>query len=240
MKKTIQVSLSLDYLDYYKEDKLKDKTIVVVDILRATSCMVAGLGTGISKIQTVTEVSEALEYKKQGYICAGERGGVKLPEFDLGNSPFEFMNLAGKKVVMTTTNGTKAIALAKSFSNDVNNIYIGAFLNLSALVNILCRRKKNVIVLCSGWKGHFSLEDTLFAGALTYHLSETHIMQGDEAWAANALYQYSKSNLKSALLQTEHAKRLGEKKIKDIYFCGQKSVFEIAPVVRCDGSIRLE
>ncbi|MCU0391417.1 MAG: 2-phosphosulfolactate phosphatase, partial [Thermoflexibacter sp.] len=126
--KKIEICFSPNLLNLYN---LAGKTVVIVDILRATSCMVAGLGSGVSSIVAVANLDECLALRAEGFVCAGERNGHRVEGFDLGNSPFEYMTtqVQGRKIAMTTTNGTQALVLSQSASQ----IVIGSFLNLSFL-----------------------------------------------------------------------------------------------------------
>src|SRR6188768_1930193 len=120
--KTIDVCLSPDLMHLYK---VHDRTVVVVDILRATSCMTTAFANGITEIAPFADLDACLAMKSKGYFTAGERDGKKVDGFDLGNSPFEYMdeNLRGKKIAFTTTNGTEAIAR----SHGAREIIIGSF-----------------------------------------------------------------------------------------------------------------
>src|SRR3990170_8714567 len=111
MNRTIDVCLSPDLMHLYPVD---DASVVVVDILRATSCMTTAFAHGIESIKTFAGLAECLELRNEHYLTAGERDGKKVEGFDLGNSPFEYMNenLRDQKIAFTTTNGT--IAIAKS------------------------------------------------------------------------------------------------------------------------------
>src|SRR6187549_669332 len=139
--KTIDVCLSPELMHLYK---VHDKTVVVVDILRATSCMTTAFAHGIESITPFAKLEDCLTMKSKGYFTAGERDGKKVDGFDLGNSPFEYMdeNLKGKKIAFTTTNGTQAIAK----SAGAKEIIIGSFLNLSAVTNYLLHGENNVLV----------------------------------------------------------------------------------------------
>ncbi|MFY8077851.1 MAG: 2-phosphosulfolactate phosphatase, partial [Flavobacteriales bacterium] len=92
--------------------------VVVIDVLRATSAITTGLHCGIKEIIPINSVEKAVDYKSKGYITAAERDGQVVEGFDFGNSPYAFMNpdLVGKTVVLTTTNGTNAIEVAKEKS----------------------------------------------------------------------------------------------------------------------------
>ena len=143
---------------------VRDKTVVIIDILRATSCMTTAFAHGINSITPFAKLEDCIAMKAKGYFTAGERDGKKVDGFDLGNSPFEYMEekLKGKKIAFTTTNGTQAIAKAI----EAREIIIGSFLNLSAITSHLLESNNKVLLVCAGWKGKVNLEDTLFAGAI--------------------------------------------------------------------------
>lgn len=100
--------------------------------------------------------------------------------YDFGNSPFSYTaeKVAGKTVVLTTTNGTKAMHMAQKSAYQV---IIGSFLNLTAVCNYLGKQDKDVLLLCAGWKGNFNLEDTLFAGAVVEQLQNDFTSADDSA-----------------------------------------------------------
>ena len=108
MRQSIDICLTPELIHQYE---LEDKIVVVVDILRATSCMVTGIAQGVKEIMPVSTLEECVALKGLGYFTAAERNGEKAEGFDMGNSPFEYMNdeLKGEKVAVTTTNGTLAI-----------------------------------------------------------------------------------------------------------------------------------
>jgi 2-phosphosulfolactate phosphatase len=118
MKRTIDVCLSPDLMHLYT---VEGTTVVIVDILRATSCMTTAFAHNIHSIRTFAKLPECLALKDEGYLTAGERDGKKVDGFDLGNSPFEYMSpeLTAKKIAFTTTNGTQAIAKAAGASDIV-------------------------------------------------------------------------------------------------------------------------
>lgn len=133
----IDVCLSPELLHQYE---LRGKIAVVVDILRATSCMVSGLAAGVAAIKPLAELEVCRGLKQEGYFIAGERNGSKVEGFDIGNSPFEYMepHLKGRKVAVTTTNGTLAI----SRSAEADQIIIGAFLNLGAVASYIQQQQR--------------------------------------------------------------------------------------------------
>lgn len=226
--KTIDVCLSPDLMHLYE---VRDKTVVVVDILRATSCMTTAFAFGIKSITPFAKLEDCLAMKEKGYVTAGERDGKKVDGFDLGNSPFEYMEekLKGKKIAFTTTNGT--VAIAKSVG--AREIVIGSFLNLSAITGYLSNSDNNVLVVCAGWKGRVNLEDTLFAGALVDRLSDHTEPDCDAPLAAQHLYQQAKDDLNEFLKDSSHVKRLAKLNIhKDIRFCLTPDQYSVVPVLR--------
>lgn len=232
--KTIDVCLSPDLMHLYK---VQDKTVVVVDILRATSCMTSAFAHGIESITPFAKLEDCLAMKAKGYFTAGERDGKKVDGFDLGNSPFEYMNpeLKGKKIAFTTTNGTQAIAK----SEGAKEIIIGSFLNLSAVVQYLLTSENNVLVVCAGWKGKVNLEDTLFAGALVELLKDHIEPDCDAPLAAQNLYNIAKGDMVKFLSTSSHVKRLARLNIhKDIAFCLTPDQYNVIPVLR-EGVLRV-
>ena len=159
--KKVEVSFSPAlFSSYYHEHECN---VVIVDIFRATSAICTAFHFGVKEIIPVATVEEAMAYKKEGYMVGAERDGNIVDGFDFGNSPFSYMDerIKGKSIVLTTTNGTKAITIAK----EAEGILIGSFLNLNALADFLIEDGKSVLIQCAGWKNRFNLEDTLFAGA---------------------------------------------------------------------------
>ncbi len=224
----VEVCLTPSLIDQHE---LAGKIVVVVDIFRATSCMVSGLANGIKSITPVAEVNQCLDLMREGYIGAGERGGQKIDEFDIGNSPYSYLDeeLKGKKIAVTTTNGT--LAIHKSL--DADQIIIGAFLNLTAVSDYIKSHQKDVVIHCAGWKGTPNLEDTAFAGALIAQLENYCEIVNDGAMMALALYQQYQGNLYESLLQSAHAKRLANFGIqKDLKFCTTIDEFDIVPVLQ--------
>lgn len=205
-----------------------DKTVVVIDVLRATSCMVAGLGSGVKSITPVASVEECEALGAKGYMMAGERNGEKLPQFDMGNSPFDYMSKAvkGKKIAATTTNGTRAIDLSK----EAPEVIIGSFLNLSAVVNHLAKAERDILLFCAGWKGRYNLEDSLFAGAVCDGLKNQAEFESDATISALYLYQAMGKDPHYFISRSNHAQRLSRFGImKDIEFCSRVDEFQVLP-----------
>ncbi|MEO9872510.1 2-phosphosulfolactate phosphatase [Ekhidna sp.] len=223
--KTIEVCLTPDLIHQHD---LKGKIVVVVDVFRATSCIVTGLANEVEAIKPVGEVDEVKALGKEGYLMAGERGGIKIPEFDMGNSPFEYQadQVKGKKIAISTTNGSQAIIK----SEGADEIIIGAFLNLESVAEYVLQSKSNVLIHCAGWKGTPNLEDTLFAGALIDECAEEMKTVGDSALVAHQVYIANHENLFGIAKQSSHAERLSGFGIEeDLEFCMTESEYQVVP-----------
>ena len=218
--------------------EVKVKLVVVVDIFRATSTMVAALAHGVTEILPFADLESCRAMQAQGYLIAGERDGLTAPGFELGNSPVAFLegNYAGKKLAMTTTNGTLALDKSKGASE----ILIGAFPNLQATASYIQSRNLDVLIHCAGWKGRFNLEDSLYAGALVQALSSSHANQEDGALAMSSLFSLEGGNLATYLSQASHAKRLQNHGIEDdIDFCLSLNLYEQVVGLTQKGELRI-
>ena len=214
----IEVSFTpLQFPVYYKS---KDCVVVVIDVFRATSAICAAFEAGIKELITVETVQEAQNYKDQGYLVGAERKAEIVEGFDFGNSPLTFTpeKFADQTIVLTTTNGTKAVEVAK----DANTVVIGSFTNISALCEFIERQDKDVILLCAGWKERFNLEDTMFAGAVAKRLSENLRFSdlSDSAIASMQMYEAAKDDMYGFLGNSSHRKRLSRLNLEeDIIYC---------------------
>ena len=218
--------------------EVKGKLVVVVDIFRATSTMVAALAHGVTEILPFADLESCRAMQAQGYLIAGERDGLTAPGFELGNSPVAYLegNYAGKKLAMTTTNGTLALDKSKGASE----ILIGAFPNLQATASYIQSRNLDVLIHCAGWKGRFNLEDSLYAGALVQALSSSHANQEDGALAMSSLFSLEGGNLATYLSQASHAKRLQNHGIEDdIDFCLSLNLYEQVVGLTQKGELRI-
>ncbi|MDE0771962.1 MAG: 2-phosphosulfolactate phosphatase [Salibacteraceae bacterium] len=234
---TLEVAYSPDLYQFYRND---DAIVVVIDVFRATSAMCTAFECGIKSMIPVEHIEQALDYKKQGFIVAAERKGEVVEGFQLGNSPFHYMNekLKGETTVITTTNGTRAIEVSK----DAHQVIIGSFLNISAICSYLVKENRDVLLLCAGWKGRYNMEDSLFAGAVVNNLlvDKNSFDLSDSATAANLLFESSKGDLNNFLKTSSHRRRLGRLDLeKDIEFCLQRDYTNVIPVLENDRLVRL-
>ena len=228
-RKRIEVCFTPSEYSYYKDEF---EIVVVIDVLRATSAMCAAFDNGILSIIPVPTIEEALEYKKKGYLVGAERKGQIVEGFDFGNSPFSYMKeeFRGKEVVLTTTNGTKSLEVAK----DAETVVIGSFLNLTALSSWLSKQDKNILCLCSGWQDKFNLEDTICAGAISDFLISTgnFISIEDSSIAAKYLFLSAKDNYLGYLKSSSHRRRLKHLNLnEDIKYCLTPDQTDVIPIL---------
>jgi 2-phosphosulfolactate phosphatase len=194
--------------------------------------MCAGIESGIASIIPVATIEEAQDYQKMGFIAAAERDGEVVEGFSFGNSPYSFMNkdLIGKSVVISTTNGTRAISVA----NDMPCVVIGALSNLDALCAWLTEQNKDVLLMGSGWKDKFNLEDTICAGAIADHLIESRKFKAseDSTIAAKFIYRSAKDNIFSFLKASSHRRRLRKLNLnKDVRYCLTPNTVNCIPIL---------
>jgi 2-phosphosulfolactate phosphatase len=220
---------------------VEDYIVVIIDIFRATSSICYGIENGAEAIIPVSQVEECSAYREKGldYLLAAERDGKVVDGFDFGNSPFSYTaeKVAGKTIVLTTTNGTHALHLSRS----AKKIVIGSFLNLTALSNWLKTQNENILLVCAGWKNNFNLEDTLFAGAVVDQLKDSGFELDDAAIAANDLFQIGKADINQYLKKTSHGERLKKLGIeKDIEFCLQIDIATAIPILNGERLVKLQ
>jgi len=233
--RSIEVCFSPELIHLHE---VTGKLVVVVDIFRATSTMVAALAHGVTEIMPFADLEACRAMQSQGYLIAAERDGLTAPGFELGNSPVAYTSgaYAGRKLAMTTTNGTVAIEKSKGAAE----ILIGAFPNLKATVTYIQSRDLDVLIHCAGWKGRFNLEDSLYAGALVQALGESHSNREDGAIAMGSLFAQVGVNLASYLSQAAHAKRLQNHGIEaDIDFCLSLNLYNQVVGVSQNGELRI-
>ncbi|MFZ4798670.1 MAG: 2-phosphosulfolactate phosphatase [Bacteroidia bacterium] len=228
--KNLEVIVSPALLPFYN---VNNKTVVVIDILRATSSMCVAFKIGVEKILPLASIEECKLFKEFDFIIAAEKDAIKVDGFDLGNSPFEFENplLAGKNIALATTNGTKAIKYASE--NGAAQIVIGAFLNIDVLCKWLLEQTNDVILLCAGWKNKFNLEDTLFAGAVVNKIGSHFIIDCDSALAAKLLFENNIHQLENVVRESSHAKRfkLQNNNTDDVKYCLQMNTAPVLPIL---------
>ena len=237
MSRKIEVCLTPALLNLYN---IENSIVVVIDVLRATSSITFGIENGAEAIIPVANVEDCLDYSGKGYLIAAERNGEVVEGYDFGNSPFSYTKekVKGKSIVLTTTNGTKAMHMARETAYQV---VVGSFLNLASICNWLSLQDKDVLLLCAGWKDQFNLEDTLFAGAVVNILRKQFVHYNDSCVAAEDLYLIAKDDLRGYLKKSSHNHRLEQLNIEeDVKFCLQLNTCQAIPVLVGDKLIALK
>ncbi len=232
-KKQIETCFSpLLFPLFEKEGRL----IIVADIFRATTSICAALDNGAKEVVAISGKEECLKYKEKGFIIAGEREGKVLDYADMGNSPDGFITpeIKGKSIVLNSTNGTRTIKIA---SENNNHVVIGAFVNLNALVEYIIKSNKHILLFCSGWKDHFSLEDSLFAGALSHNLfykaNNSYSINCDATKAAIDIWKTAKSNPRKYIDKASHRDRLKHMNLDHVIdYCMSMSIADVIPVLQ--------
>lgn len=184
-------------------EKLHGRLAVVIDVLRATTTIAQALASGAVQVLVCQEIDEArkLAARYPSAILAGERGGLPIPEFHLGNSPQEFTATAvgGKTVVFTTTNGTRAMLRCAG----ARRVLLGAFVNFSALCRELTDElsgpsSSGAVLVCAGTNGEVTREDTLLAGAIVDDLfghADLELAANDQAEIAADAWRACRADL---------------------------------------------
>lgn len=217
------------------ENHLLERTAVVVDVLRATTTMTTACQNGCSSIRPVLTPEEAFQKAKEledkTVILGGERGGLKVEGFELGNSPREYREdrVKNRHIIFTSTNCTKTIySLAGA-----KKIVICSFLNMSAVAQQLAQEESDILIACAGLKGLFSLEDTVCAGMLVgkvTRLMGQRLRLSDSAMAAKILFNNYKDDLLLMLKQSEWGRnimRLGLE--QDLVLCAKVDETTVVP-----------
>ncbi|MEW5796717.1 MAG: 2-phosphosulfolactate phosphatase [Candidatus Zixiibacteriota bacterium] len=224
---------------------LDGKTVVVVDVLRSSTTICASLLAGARGVIPVAEPGEAGELRAKlgpdSSVLAGERQGVKIENFQFGNSPTEFTpeTVAGKNVILCTTNGTRVFGL----TTGAGQVFSGALTNVSSVADALLAEMKDTVIVCSGREGGFSIEDTLCGGLLIDQLTSRlrSVTLNDAGSMARLLYRERKNSLHEAIAQGEHGRFLASIGLDgDVALCSQVDAMPILPVLKDGRLVRAE
>lgn len=222
--KNVEVCFSTALFEYYAN---RASHVIIVDILRASTSICTALHNGAKEIIPVGSVEETKKMKKVGYLVAAERDGEILDFADMGNSPQYFTKekVKNKSIAYSTTNGTKAIQLAKHSKG----VIVGSFLNLHAAFSYLEKQNTDVLIFCSGWRKRFNIEDTLFAGALSELLIDTNKFDTDcdSTLASLDLWKLAKNNLTEYAQKISWIKRMNMPEV--FSYCFQINTMDIIP-----------
>jgi 2-phosphosulfolactate phosphatase len=196
-------------------ESLRHKNVVIIDVLRATSVLVTALYHGAQSVQTVAEVAQAFHIQKShpDVLLVGERHARKVDGFHLGNSPLEMKPdfVKDQHVVMSTSNGSQAVFAARF----AKTIYAAAFVNMSAVADVMLKQAEDFTIICSGTNGNFSLDDGLAAGLLVNKIMEKVACHVSDGGLAMALAVDSHTDLKEILKDCHHLKLLQQRGFQD-------------------------
>ena len=220
-------------------ERVADRSVAVIDVFRATSVMITALEHGIQRIIPVITIEEAENLRSQymalgeEVITGGERNALKIPGFDKDNSPHSYMNnmeLEGKTMIMTTTNGTRAVNASRS----AHAIYIAAMLNYRAVCSQMMIDNRDITLVCSGRENKFTLEDALCAGLMADELllQTGNAELSDIAWSIRDLYLLYQKDMKQGLKRSRHYNDLMQLGFDyDIDYCLQRGISDRVPWV---------
>lgn len=216
------------------EEDVKDRTVVVIDVLRACSTIATALNNGARSVVPVADMAQAgkiaSNLDQQSYLLGGERDGIQIEGYHLGNSPLEYTSkmVSGRTVILNTTNGTVAIDQARA----AEHLLIGSFLNAGRVVDFIRDAGNDLTIICAGWRNRVSLEDTLCAGLMLYTLWDgvEPNSVSDTAHIAFTQYDHDRDNLTSALHRCNHAQWLASQGFEnDVEYCLQLDALPVLP-----------
>lgn len=223
-----------------RDEHVRGKAVVVIDVLRACSTIVTALANGARSVIPIADVGDAgrlvAHLDPAAYVLGGERDALPIPDFPLGNSPSEYTPevVKGRTVILHTTNGAPIFPAAAS----AESVVAGSLLNVQAVVRFLQEAGRDAVLVCAGWKGRVSLEDTLCAGLILHRIFDGHLPDevSDAARVACSLYDTERSNLQGALVRSQHGRRLaGLGHAEDLAACARIDAYpDLLP--RYDGS----
>lgn len=218
------------------ERDVQGRFVVAIDVLRACSTIVTALANGARAVVPVSDMEAAGRLAAglggEGNLLGGERNGIKIEGFDLGNSPAEYTREAveGRTIIFKTTNGTDALLKGVG----AVHLVAGCFLNAGAVVDRAREADLDVTLICSGWRGQVSFEDTLCAGLLVDRLLGDHAASApDAARMAVHLFRNAAETLYEAMAASDHGTRLAELgAADDVRLCSRIDAVPVLPILR--------
>ncbi|MDI3477669.1 MAG: 2-phosphosulfolactate phosphatase [Thermoanaerobacterium sp.] len=221
---------------------LKGKVVVVIDTLRATSVITTALVNGAKEVIPVADIEDAINIsghlERDMILLGGERNAVKIEGFDLSNSPLEYSEdvVKGKTIIITTTNGTRALKKASS-SDDV---VVGCLLNVTSVADYIYKENKDVVIICAGTEGKFSIDDIITAGAILDRLEKLSPYESDDlSKASYFLYKSFQDNILNIMKYGYHLNRIEKLGFhEDVEFCTTIDKFSVVPKY-VNGVVRL-
>lgn len=226
----IDVIISADYI---REDIIKNKIVVVIDMLRATSVITTAIMNGCKEVIPTLTVEEAFQKRdeigSESCILGGERQAIKVEGFDFSNSPLEYTEdkVKGKSIVLSTTNGTRTLTNC----HEAKKIYVGSVLNGTAIAKRLVDENEDVVIVNSGTNGQFSMDDYICTGFILKEMTNltSKLYLSDIALAAKCAYE-ANPDITSYIKDARHYNVMINLNLqKDLKYCVQKSITNVVP-----------
>ena len=225
-------------LNRVTEDHLRGKRVVVIDVLRAGTTIATAMANGCREIIPAESVEAATALatnidRTSVFLC-GEREGKLIDGFDLGNSPREYKEkiIKDKNIVFVSTNGSAALVKSRFATVAV----VCAFVNVGSVTDYLLQDRGDLLILCAGNQGRFSLEDAVCSGTLLAGIQsrlDEEIDLNDSAVAAETLYKKHAKRIKALLRNCDHGRYLTEIDFaKDLPVCAEVDTLNVVPVMR--------
>jgi len=235
------ITLNIDIIisaDDIKLEKVKNKTVLIIDVLRATSVIITAISNGCSSVIPVVTVEEAFEVAQKdrgNCILGGERRALKIDGFDCSNSPLEYTKevIGGKTLVISTTNGTRAIR----GSIGAKTILIGALINAKAAAKKIINIGDDLVIVNAGTYGQFSIDDFICSGyIIDCILKQTNAVISDIAKTAQYIYSEN-TDINGFVKFARHYNVMKKLNLeKDIEYCLKKDIVRVVPEYK-DGKI---
>lgn len=231
MGRLLDVLLYLDDPARARE-QMRNRVVVLVDVLRATTTLTIAFANGLRSATPVLTPEEALSKRKElpHLLLGGEREGLPLEGFDLGNSPAEYVpkRVRHRDLIFTTTNGTRLMEAASS----ARRAFLGCFANREAICRKLCAEENDILMACAGNENLFTIEDVLFAGACIVLLEERFELT-DAAFACRILWEACRERLVETIASGKHGRRLIQLGFeRDIFLAAQLDTTTVVPELK--------
>jgi 2-phosphosulfolactate phosphatase len=214
-------------VDFTPDEAGAAPTGLVIDVIRATSTMCQALAAGYERVFCTAEIDEARALRDalgEG-VLGGERNAVRIPGFDLGNSPREYREPVGETLVLSTTNGTRAVVAA---AQRCERVLVASLLNVTAVVEAARDAGDDVVVVCAGVQGTLALDDAFVAGRIVELLG----WERTDAAEAAARLAGTWGGAEDAFRASRSGRNLLENAPElelDIGFCAQEAVLDVVP-----------
>ena len=215
-----------------ESQELKESIAIVIDVLRASNTIITALSNGAKEIIPVSEIDIAWQVKKEksSYLLGGERGSQKIPGFDLGNSPLEYLPeiIGDKGIIFSTSNGSRAL----NVSSTAHTVLVASLANTSIVTTFLTPTNRDINIVCAGTLGTPSLEDTLAAGKIINGVlsQRPQLVLNDYGYLALGAYNNFKEDIYQAISLSKNGQKLiALDMVADIEYCSQVDTKPIIP-----------